>query len=345
MASIARRPFLVVGCAWGLTLAAAAVPAAQGPAVPQPQAPATTTPPAKPETGIPVTDQTVQKACGTCHRPDDKQQLTRISFRRTTPEGWERTITRMMALNGLKIDAPTARAVVKSLSNSHGLAPEEARLVNYEMERRLVDEKVNKDLDGTCNACHSEGRVLAQRRTRQDWELLIAMHRGYYPIIDRQTYRRMGPPPRGRDESGRPPDLRHPSEKVVDYLAEAQPLETKAWAAWSASVRPARIDGTWALSGWEPGKGPVFGRVVLAPAGGADRRVHQPDHLYLRAYRPAGDAGRAGHHLHRLPVARTLHRRRRRRFGAARGDVRRARLDEDSRAAGSPAATTSSAST
>ena len=109
--------------------------------VPQPQAPATTTPPAKPETGIPVTDQTVQKACGTCHRPDDKQQLTRISFRRTTPEGWERTITRMMALNGLKIDAPTARAVVKSLSNSHGLAPDEARPVNYEMERRLVDEK------------------------------------------------------------------------------------------------------------------------------------------------------------------------------------------------------------
>jgi quinohemoprotein amine dehydrogenase len=293
MASIARRPFLVVGCAWGLTLAAAAVPAAQGPAVPQPQAPATTTPPAKPETGIPVTDQTVQKACGTCHRPDDKQQLTRISFRRTTPEGWERTITRMMALNGLKIDAPTARAVVKSLSNSHGLAPDEARPVNYEMERRLVDEKVNKDLDGTCNACHSEGRVLAQRRSRQDWELLIAMHRGYYPIIDRQTYRRMGPPPRGRDESGRPPDLRHPSEKVVDYLAEAQPLETKAWSAWSASVRPARIDGTWALSGWDPGKGPVFGRVVLAPAAGAaDEFTSQITYTYARTGQQVTRAGR-----------------------------------------------------
>ena len=75
----------------------------------RPQTPAAATPAPKPETGIPITDQTVVKACGSCHRPDEKQQLSRISFRRTTPEGWERTITRMMALNGLKIDAPTAR--------------------------------------------------------------------------------------------------------------------------------------------------------------------------------------------------------------------------------------------
>src|SRR5262245_30968052 len=99
MASIARFPFLVLACSWGLTVASVAPSAAQAPAAaPTPPAAA-----AKAETGIPVTDQTVTKACGTCHRPDDKQQLTRISFRRTTPEGWERTITRMMALNGLKI--------------------------------------------------------------------------------------------------------------------------------------------------------------------------------------------------------------------------------------------------
>jgi quinohemoprotein amine dehydrogenase len=289
MASIARFPFLVLACGWVLTAASAAPAAAQAPAA-APTPPAAT---AKPETGIPVTDQTVTKACGTCHRPDDKQQLTRISFRRTTPEGWERTITRMMALNGLKIDAATARAVVKSLSNSHGLAPEEARPVNYEAERRLVDETPNKGLDGTCNACHSEGRILSQRRTRQDWELLIAMHRGYYPIIDRQTYRRMGPAPQGRDESGRPPDLRHPSEKAIDYLAEAQPLETKAWSAWSASMRAPRIDGTWALAGWEPGKGPIFGRVVLAAAGGAaDEFTTQITYTYARTGQQVTRAGR-----------------------------------------------------
>ena len=131
----------------------------------------------------------------------------------------------MMSLNGLKIDAPTARAVVKSLSNSHGLAPEEARPSLYEVERRLGDESYKTaELDGTCNACHSLGRVISQRRSKEDWSLLIAMHRGWYPIIDRQTFRRMGPAPRDRDASGRLPDLRHPSEKAVDFLAEAFPL-------------------------------------------------------------------------------------------------------------------------
>ena len=172
------------------------------------------------------------KACGGCHRPDDKQQLSRISFRRTTPEGWERTITRMMALNGLKIDAPTARQVVKSLSNNLGLAPEEARPVAYEVERRLVDEKCQQGHRGHLQRLPFGGPHPDAAPHPPEWELLIAMHRGYYPIIDRQTYRRMGPAPRGRDESGRPPDLRHPSEKAIDYLAEAQPLETKDWAEW-----------------------------------------------------------------------------------------------------------------
>jgi quinohemoprotein amine dehydrogenase len=289
MAQLARLSLIAVGTSWTLAVAFAATPAAQAPAQPA----AAAAPAAAPQVGIPITDQTVVKACGGCHRPDDKQQLSRISFRRTTPEGWERTITRMMALNGLKIDAPTARQVVKYLSNNLGLAPEEARPVRYEVERRLQDETMPKAIEGTCNSCHSAGRVLSQRRTKPEWELLIAMHRGYYPIIDRQTYRRMGPAPAGRDESGRPPDLRHPSEKAIDHLAEAQPLMTKDWAEWSAAMRPARVDGTWALSGWEPGKGAVFGRVVLAPvAGTTDEFTSQITYSYARSGQSVTRTGR-----------------------------------------------------
>ena len=234
------------------------------------------------------------KACGGCHKPDDKQQLSRISFRRSTPEGWERTITRMLSLNGLKIDAPTARAVVKSLSNSHGLAPEEARPVQYESERRLVDESYKSaELDGVCNACHALGRIISQRRSKQDWQLLIAMHRGWYPIIDRQTFRRMGPAPHDRDAEGRLPDLRHPSEKAADFLADTFPLETKEWAEWSTAMRPAKIDGTWALSGWETSKGPIFGRVVLAPvAGSTDEFTTQTTYTYARTGEQVSRAGK-----------------------------------------------------
>ncbi len=281
-----RLSAVVLASAWAVTgMLSASVSA---------QAPASAAAKDKPEVGIPVTDQTVVKACAGCHKPDEKQQLSRISFRRNTPEGWERTITRMLSLNGLKIDGPTARAVVKSLSNSHGLAPEEARPSLYEVERRLGDEEYKSaELDGMCNSCHALGRVISQRRTKQEWHLLIAMHRGWYPIIDRQTFRRMTPAPRDRDAAGRLPDLRHPSEKAADFLGEAFPLETKEWSEWSAAMRPAKIEGTWALSGWETSKGPIFGRVVLTPvAGTTDEFTTQTTYTYARSGEQVSRAGR-----------------------------------------------------
>ena len=43
------------------------------------------------------------------------------------------------------------------------------------MERRLIDYKYTADADTeqTCIKCHSFGRVLMQRRTRMEWELLL----------------------------------------------------------------------------------------------------------------------------------------------------------------------------
>src|ERR1700675_690497 len=78
----------------------------------------------KPEEGIPVTDPLVIAKCGTCHTKDDKGNLSRISWERTTPEGWEEAIKRMVRLNGVQLKPEEARAMVKSLSTTHGLAPE-----------------------------------------------------------------------------------------------------------------------------------------------------------------------------------------------------------------------------
>lgn len=254
-----------VGVLW--VCAFAAVMLGQQPAA----APKAGAPQAKPEDGIPIPDATVQKACAPCHTVDDKQQISRISFRRNTPEGWQETIRRMVALNGLRIDPQTARTVVKYLSNNLGLAPEEARPAAFEAERRLIDYTytANADAEGVCNKCHSLGRVISQRRTREEWNLLIAMHRGWYPLVDNQAFRRPGPAPRDVSPDGRPPDTRHPVEKAVDHLASAFPLKTPEWSAWSATMRPARLEGTWALTGTEIGKGPVYGRVVLTPVAGS----------------------------------------------------------------------------
>ncbi len=227
----------------------------------QPAAPA-----AKPEDGIPITDQTVQKACGSCHRPDEKGQLSRISFQRNTPEGWQSTIQRMAALNGLQIDPATARQVVKYLSNNLGLAPEEARPASWEVERRGIDYKytASADTEAVCIKCHTMGRVISQRRTKSEWDLVIAMHRGWYPLVDNQAFRRTAPLPRDPPPDGRPPDTRQPIEKAVDHLAKTFPLKTPEWAAWSATMRPARLEGTWTLSGWDLGKGAIYGSVTIA---------------------------------------------------------------------------------
>ena len=222
-------------------------------------------PVAKPDEGIPITDATVVKACGSCHKTDEKQQLSRISFQRNTPEGWQSAIQRMAALNGLKIDPATARQVVRYLSNNLGLAPEEAKPAAFEVERRTPDYKytANADAEGVCTKCHSMGRVISQRRTREEWNLLIAMHRGWYPLVDNQAFRRGGPAPRDPSPDGRPPDTRHPVEKAVDHLARAFPLKTSDWSAWSATMRPARLEGMWTVTGREIGKGPVYGYVAI----------------------------------------------------------------------------------
>src|SRR5204863_2409711 len=126
--------------------------------------------------GIPVTSDLVKQRCGSCHRADDKGRMTRISYRRTTPEGWEQTIKRMVSLNNVKLEPAEARDIVRYLADHHGLAPEEAQPAAFEVERRQIDFKytADKDTEDTCIKCHSMGRVISQRRSKEEWELLIA---------------------------------------------------------------------------------------------------------------------------------------------------------------------------
>src|SRR5947208_9031387 len=136
--------------------------------------------------GIPVTSDVVRAKCGSCHHSDDKMRMSRISYRRATPENWERTIKRMVALNHAVLEPADARTILKYLADTQGLAPEEERPIAFEAERRMVDYTyaADKDTADLCSSCHSMARVLSDRRTKEEWELLGAMHRGYYPLVD-----------------------------------------------------------------------------------------------------------------------------------------------------------------
>jgi quinohemoprotein amine dehydrogenase len=230
-------------------------------------------------------------------RADDKGRLTRISFRRTTPEGWQETIKRMVSLNNVKLEPAEARDIVRYLADHHGLAPEEAQPAAFEVERRQLDFKyaADKDTEETCIKCHSMGRVISQRRTKEEWELLIAMHRGYYPLSDFQAFRRGGPPPAQRepDPGGRPPDNRHPMEKAIAHLSSAFPLTTPEWSAWAATMRAPRLEGRWALSGHELGKGPVYGYVTVTPQGDTGDFTTETTFTYARSGQTVTRRGRA----------------------------------------------------
>ncbi len=257
-----------------------------------------TAPQAKPEpddVGVPITSDAVKNACSGCHKADDKGRLSRISFRRTTPEGWQETIRRMVTLNKADIEPDQARAIVKYLSDRLGLAPEEAKPAAFEVERRLIDFKynANADTDRVCSSCHSMGRVMMQRRTSQEWDLVVAMHRGYYPLVDGQVFRRFGPPSSEPGPDGRPPDNRHPMDRALGHLKTAFPFTTTEWAAWAATMRSPRLEGTWILSGYEPGEGAVFGTVTVAanPAS-PDEFTTQATVKYAKSGKTVTRAGR-----------------------------------------------------
>ncbi|MDP6582082.1 MAG: quinohemoprotein amine dehydrogenase subunit alpha [Vicinamibacterales bacterium] len=236
-------------------------------------------------TGIPIASDTVRQTCGSCHRPDEAGRLSRISFRRTTPEGWQQTIRRMVTLNGVDIDADTAREVVRYLANTLGLAPEEARPAAYEAERRADDQPYDDaEIQQICTQCHSMGRVISQRRTEEEWTLLMAMHRGYYPFADFQAFRRSGPPG----------DEPQPVDQAIAHLSDRFPLHTPEWAAWSATRRPARIAGVWVVRGHAHGIGPVYGQMTIAAVPGTDDQfTTETSYVYARDGRQVERQGRA----------------------------------------------------
>lgn len=208
--------------------------------------------------GFPIRNQKVIDRCSRCHEVDDEGRMSRVSYLRKSPEGWQLSIRRMVALHGARLNQEDAREIATYLANEQGLAPEEMRPGLFEVERRMDDQDYegDSDVEFTCIQCHSMGRVITQRRTKDEWGLLLATHRGLYPFVDFQAFRYPGP-------ASKEDDPRHPMDRAADHLSEVFPLETPEWSAWAATKRSPRLGGTWALSGYEPGKGPIYGTMTV----------------------------------------------------------------------------------
>jgi quinohemoprotein amine dehydrogenase len=231
------------------------------------------------EEGIPVTDPLVIEKCGACHARDAKGNMSRISWIRTTPEGWSQAIKRMVRQNGLSITPGEAKSVVKHLATWHGLAPDEAKPVMYLVEHRIQDETniPNDAVRGACATCHSFAQPLSWRRTKSEWQLLQNFHVALYSQADVQ-YRRPVPAPEPAGGATTPPATPAPKpitqgEVALDYMAKAAPLHTAEWAAWQSRIRPARLGGKWLASAWVPNRGRFVGEMTIQPGATQDEFV------------------------------------------------------------------------
>lgn len=231
------------------------------------------------EEGIPVTDALTVSKCSSCHQKDDKGNLTRISWIRTTPEGWEEAIKRMVRLNGLTLEPADAKAILKYLSSSHGLAPEEAKPVLYMAEHRMVDEEVpNESIRSTCMNCHALGRPFQWRRTRAEWSLLADLHSALYQQAD-AAFRRNGSGSFGGGDGGggggSAGDTGAAAANIsldisLDFLGKNYGLHTSEWAAWRARMRTPKVTGRWLISAHIPGRGKYYGELTIAPGTAED---------------------------------------------------------------------------
>lgn len=248
---------------------------------------------AKQKPGIPVDDQLVQSLCGRCHTRDDREHMTRISYVRKSPEGWARTIKRMGRLHGLQLTPTTAKALVRSLSNSHGLTRAEAERGLYDSERRVhwSEEHHEEDFKRACAQCHPLGRALLQYRDRDEWELLRATHVAMFPLSQRQvgggppreSSRRFPPSgsstssnnssrrgggsssssSRSSGSSGNRQSRGSGADRVLEKLRKEQPLFTPDWEKWTQNRREVPLAGVWTVSGHETGRGDVWGTLEL----------------------------------------------------------------------------------
>ncbi|MEC1778067.1 quinohemoprotein amine dehydrogenase subunit alpha [Schinkia azotoformans] len=195
---------------------------------------------------------TFQKSCLTCHAVDENGKVARISDMRKTPEGWEQTILRMKSTWGLDITNEDAAAIVAELSTKNGLAPEETDKIMYWLTDTgsiIENPPENELMAESCIQCHAGARPLAQYRTEDEWKKIKDFHIGMNPSIV-YIMRSM--------------DWVDNTEKIAEYLAKTNPMETEAWKKWKESGKKYDITGEWKIIGYSPSTGLYSGDATVA---------------------------------------------------------------------------------
>ncbi len=198
------------------------------------------------EAGIPVSDPLVIAKCGSCHPVDDHGNMQRISWSRTTPEGWQDVLKDMIVMNNLSVTPAEARTIVKYLSDHNGLAPAESRPVMYEPERRVVEETgVPDTLRETCAKCHDFARARSWGRSPAEWRAFDESHSKRY------RYKA--------------------NAEAVAFLSKEAPLHDSGWDDWAQRMgKSSDLAGRWLVTANLPGNGQYYGEMQIDRADAED---------------------------------------------------------------------------
>ncbi len=202
--------------------------------------------------GIKVTSDLILSKCTDCHK-NAGGIVSRISFLRKSPEGWEETLWRHKRIHGLSVTKDEKEALILYLSDKQGLAPEEVAPYAYTLERRDTREKVEGQIViDTCVRCHSYAKTALQRRTPEEWGKLANMHAGVLPLWLYQLQDVL--------------DWDDTLAATVKELGKRFPLETPEWKKWNGA-RAKVGEGKWVVAGNQPGKGLYSGEIELKKTG------------------------------------------------------------------------------
>lgn len=203
-------------------------------------------------------DSLVWQKCTACHAADANGRIARVEDIRTTPEEWTVIVDRMRRLHGLQIKPGEMDQLLKELTATQILTPQEQAQVAYLSlwnNSQQMEEPADKSEDklfATCVRCHSAGKIRSYRMTPQAWAKVRDEHLYFIPTVVYQL-REMHWVPE--------------ADAVLASLATKQPYD-KAWSAPAT-----KLDGNWGVFGWQPGRGAYRGQAHFSSAGKAEYRV------------------------------------------------------------------------
>jgi quinohemoprotein amine dehydrogenase len=149
----------------------------------------------------------------------------------------------MALIDDVDLTPPEKAHILQYLSTHHGLAPEEANGVSYDVERRLHEEEagVPRAVTTACARCHNFARALSWRRSVDDWREFSRTHALRYNF--------------------------QASEEAIAFLEKTAPLRTPEWTAWNGRPADKSLAGRWLVTASVLGRIRYFGEMQMEPVG------------------------------------------------------------------------------